>query len=52
MSDAQEPSFSGLLRSNARLLTLVLLYVGVAFGVWHGLVWLFPDFSWLRMPSS
>ena len=46
-----EPTFGELLRGNARVLFGVALYAVIAFGIWRGLVWLFPDIAWLRLPE-
>ncbi len=52
MSEPPEPSFGDLLRGNLRLLRWVVVVMIAAFATWRGLVWLFPDMPWLRMPGS
>ena len=46
-----EPTLGGLLRANLKLVGGVLLFGAVAFGIWRGLVLLFPDVEWLRIPE-
>ena len=46
-----EPTFGGLLRANLKLVGLVMLFAAVAFLIWRGLLLLFPDLEWLRIPK-
>lgn len=51
MNADREPSFGELLRSNLRVLALLLVYVAVAYGIWRLLLVVFPDVGWLRIPE-
>ena len=44
----EAPSFRALLAANVRVLTWLALAALLAWGVWRGLRWLFPDVPWLR----
>ena len=48
----EPPSFRALLWGSLRTAAAALVLAALAFGLWRGLVWLFPDVEWLRIPGG
>ncbi len=46
-----EPTFASLLKGNLRVLVGVAVLAALAFGAWRGLLLVFPDVDWLRVPK-